>query len=390
MTLGAISPPAPGVPAGAGGISELRIPGVHAGAYLRLPTDAATALRGRDLSAVRLAYLLQRTTGDDPFQRGLAHGPYSASYVPDAGDAEQTIRRVFELPVNRSFSATAWVRVLPQTPDSTLDRLAGYRGPVRAESSGRFGGEPLWRASAALDGDPRTAWIGDYDPAHPAWIQWRAHRPAVIRALSLLPPAEPVRRPTEVRISWPGAVTGALPVGAGGRVLLPAPVRTDAMRIDVLRAAPRARRLGGRLACGRDRGATRDRWAAADETASGGDVAAPCGTVAVRVGGIEMPLSVSGPSSTFEQGTPLLARSCRSVSLAAGTIALASAPGPFAVDQLELSSPAPRPRAITAGGPGQVLNGGIDRPGVGRRCARVGHRPGVARSRRGLQPRLAS
>jgi arabinofuranan 3-O-arabinosyltransferase len=358
VTLGAISPPAPGVPAGAGGISELRIPGVHAGGYLRLPTDAATALRGRDLSAVRLAYLLQRTTGDDPFQRGLAHGPYSASYVPDAGDAEQTIRRVFELPVNRSFSATAWVGVLPQTPDSTLDRLAGYRGPVRAESSGRFGGQPLWRASRALDGDPRTAWIGDYDPAHPAWIQWRAHRPAVIRALSLLPPAEPVRRPTEVRISWPGAVTGALPVGAGGRVLLPAPVRTDAMRIDVLRAAPPP---GASAADLRAVGIAELRGIAGlpqMKQPRGATFAAPCGTVAVRVGGIEMPLSVSGPSSTFEQGTPLLARSCRSVSLAAGTIALASAPGPFAVDQLELSSPAPRPRAITAGSPGQVLNGG--------------------------------
>src|SRR5262249_35240265 len=146
---------------------------------LRLPVDAAHAVRGADLDAVRLSYLFQRTTGDDPFQRDLQHGPWSAENVYRPGDAESTIDRVFEGPASRRFAATAWVSVSPQVPDYVLDRLAGYRGGVRASSSSRFDSEPQWRASSALDGDPRTAWIGDYQSGRPAWIQW--HTPSTQR-----------------------------------------------------------------------------------------------------------------------------------------------------------------------------------------------------------------
>ena len=60
VAITSVSPPGPG------GISELRIPGVHATEQLRLPVDAARALRGADLGSVTLTYLFERTTGDHP------------------------------------------------------------------------------------------------------------------------------------------------------------------------------------------------------------------------------------------------------------------------------------------------------------------------------------
>ena len=71
------------------------------------------------------------------------------------------MRRTFDVPARRGFSATAWVSAFPQTPDDTLDRLAGYRGPVRATSSSRAAGRAAVARLAALDGDPATAWIAD-------------------------------------------------------------------------------------------------------------------------------------------------------------------------------------------------------------------------------------
>ena len=123
---------------------------------LRVPVDAAQDLRGANLERVSLDYLFERITGDNPYQRDLAHGPWSALNVRQPGDAEQQMRRVFELPAARSFTASAWVQPFSQTSDAALDRLAGYRGPVVATSSSRFDGEPQWRASRAFDGNPGT------------------------------------------------------------------------------------------------------------------------------------------------------------------------------------------------------------------------------------------
>ncbi len=59
VTLTGVSPPAAGAAASAGGISELRIPGVQAREQLRLPVDAANAVRGTALDRVTLTYLFR-------------------------------------------------------------------------------------------------------------------------------------------------------------------------------------------------------------------------------------------------------------------------------------------------------------------------------------------
>ena len=170
------------------------------------------------------------------------------------------MRRVFEVPATRQFSATAWVTPFAQTPDDALDRLVGYRGPVRATSSSRVDGEPRWRASMALDGDPQTAWIADWSAGAPPWLSVTLRSAVRVAALTLTPATVPVRRPTRVRLLWPGGSTPPLAVSAAGRVTLPQPVRARAFRLEVLERARSGGRHGRGPARGRD---CRDRRAPA-------------------------------------------------------------------------------------------------------------------------------
>src|SRR5204863_4650294 len=53
----------------AGGIREVRIPGLRPRELLRPPVLAERALTGADLSHTPLSYLFERTTADDPLRR---------------------------------------------------------------------------------------------------------------------------------------------------------------------------------------------------------------------------------------------------------------------------------------------------------------------------------
>ena len=252
VTLTDVSPPAPGATAGAGGIRELRIPGVRATEQLRAPVDAAAALLGANLDRVSLDYLFRRTTGDDPFARNPTSAPYSAGDVHDPGDAEQVMRRTFDVPARRSFTSSAWVSAFPQTPDDTLDRLAGYRGPVHAtvleQGPGPAAVARVRRArrrpGVRVDRRLRRG-------QRPPGSSGARRAPVRVTTLTLRPAAQPVRTPTLVRVTWPGGSTPALRVAAGGRVTLPRPVRAARFRIDVLRAsAPAGATAADRRAVG--------------------------------------------------------------------------------------------------------------------------------------------
>jgi hypothetical protein len=364
VSLTAVTPPRPGAVAGAGGISELRIPGVQAREALRLPLDAARALAGTNLQRVELTYLFERQTGDDPFARNLVTGPASARDVHAPGDAEQTMRRLFTVPATRRFTASAWVTPFAQTPDDALDRLAGYRGPVRATSSSRYDGEPRWRASMALDGRPATAWIADWAGPGSAWWQVTAVRPFRVSALVLTAPAPAVRRATSVRLLWPGGSAGPLAVSPAGMVALPAALRVRQLRIVVLGAqAPPGASAGDRSAVGIASITGLDGLPAIAGARPGPTFTAGCGTVALRVGGAVMALRVHGARSAFAAGQPLAASSCGApVALGAGQQLLAVSPGAFAVDELRLESPAPAAGAAPAGGVADrsaVLDSGV-------------------------------
>ncbi|MFC6707286.1 alpha-(1-_3)-arabinofuranosyltransferase domain-containing protein [Flexivirga alba] len=72
-------------------------------------------------------------------------------------DAETQLRRVISLPDERSFDATAAVRVAGSF-EAIYDRVAGLSPAVSATSSDFYFRVAANRASLAADGDPSTAW----------------------------------------------------------------------------------------------------------------------------------------------------------------------------------------------------------------------------------------
>ena len=180
----------------AGGIRELRIPGVHATEQLRLPIDAADALRGANLDRVALTYLFERTTDDQPLT---------------FGGGESVMRRVFQVPVARAFTASAWVRTFP--PDVARPTRCGA---VRARIEGRVIALRVLPASAR-GGPARAVSCG-----RPITLSAGPHLlvaqpgPYAVDALALrsAAPAAPAAR-------RPAALTGAGASGGAGQVVSP-------------------------------------------------------------------------------------------------------------------------------------------------------------------------
>lgn len=373
--------------ASAGALSEVRIPGVRATQSLRPPVLAERALAGSDLRRSPLTYLFERTTGDRPFRRGSSLGaeprglirdPNRLEWlrVRDPGDPERLIDRVFSPPAARSWDADAWVSVSPEAPDSELDRLAGYRGRARADSSGRFQGRPAFRASSAFDGSPARPWIGRLASGRAPWLRWSTPGARVIRRLTLRPPPQRIRIPTEIRLTWPGGDSGRLRVPADGSVRLPAPARARTFKLEVLRSAfapgaTRRERTRAGVAIGELGGTGMPNPHKGLRALSEG---LGCGYVSGSVAGRRIRFRVHATRAAFEAGRPLRATACGGpVSIPAGPVRLRVARGALTVDLLRLNSAAPDP-VTAAQVPGQVTD-----PGEAHRAGRDGVRLDLAR-----------
>jgi hypothetical protein len=313
---------------------------------LRPPVVLERALRGADLEASALTYLFARQTADAPGRAARLAGGEQGGDRRDAGDAEDRIERRIAPPAARTWRAEAWVRADPGAPDAALDRLAGVRGGLRAESSSRFDGLPAHRASGAFDGGAR-AWIGQWIPGRPAWLEFELGRERTLRELRLEPVAARVRRPVRVRLDADGARGPEAAVAPDGRVVLPRPVRGRAFRLHVVAAAfppgtpGRARR---RRAVGigelRAPGVPRLRVPRA------GPLLAPCGAVAVglirpgaRTLTARLPMEVRGRLEALDGGRPLRATPCgRPARLPAGPVDITALGGTLRADHLRLVS----------------------------------------------------
>jgi arabinofuranan 3-O-arabinosyltransferase len=340
--------------AGAGGIRELRIPGVRATEALRVPVLAERALAGRDLSRTGLGYVFQRTTGDDPFRRDPVSGPAGAALVRDRGDGESGLERIFAPPAARTWTADGWASAASTGADDALDRLAGFRGPERFTSSGRFESRPGWRASSAFDGTGRP-WIGAWLPGRATWLQWTTPQARSLRTLRLRP-VPGVRRPTLVRLRWDGRASDPLPVAADGSVAVPAGVRGRAFRLDVLRAAFPAGTPG----------VVKQRRAVGIAEVEGpprvtipraGALRGACGDLSGTVAGRPLRLRATGTVADLDAGKPLRMTGCGDLALPAGRQQLSLPPDALAPYLLRLRSPAPA-GAAPAAAPGRVVSAG--------------------------------
>lgn len=336
--------------AGAGGLREVEVPGVRVREALRPPVTLERALAGAPLGRSPLTYLLSRTVADAPFTQARLAGARSGGALRDAQDPERRLLRTIAPPAARAWTATAWVRADPATPDSTFDALARGDGPRAgsrgdsAESSSRFGGLPRYRASGAFDGGTR-AWVGQWIPGAPAWLAWTSRRAATLRSLTLTPAPLRVRRPTRVRLTVDGTQGPVLPV-VGGRVTLPRPVTGHRFRLDVVAAAfppgtPKALQERRAVGIGELEAPGLPRLTVPRR----GRVALPCGTAAISLGARAVRLRLTADRAALDAGRPLEATACgAAVPLPAGPVEVAGAPSPLRVDQLRLASmPATRP-----------------------------------------------
>jgi arabinofuranan 3-O-arabinosyltransferase len=355
---------------GPGGIQELRIPGVHASQILRAPVVVSKALAGRDVSHASLTYLFSRTTGDDPFRRDRYVDEPGLANLEDRQDAEKAIHRLVFTPTQRTYAVDARVQPAADSSDAFLDRLTGtHTGGATFTSSSRFHNAPGYRASSAFDGDPATAWVGlwirPYQPL--PWIAWTTRRPVRVSRLTLAPARLPVRRPTAVRLSWPGGSTATLPVGADGSVRLPTAVRARSFRLTIVSAAfPDGLTARQRATRGIGIGTLSVPGVAAVSMPQAGPLHSVCGDARVSVAGHVVPLHLTGTIAQLNASQALVARSCGgTATMGSGVQYVNVLRGPIAVDLLRLHSPAPVPLALTAAQTAQVTApGSINRYSV--------------------------
>jgi hypothetical protein len=204
---------------GPGAIAELRISGVGVRERLRPPVVATRALAGADLRHAPLAFLFERTTGNDPFHRRARIDPnstsvpsgdsQSAALVAAAGDGETSIARRFELPAARSWRADGWVTVAPG------QKWAGSRrcGAVEARVSVSGMSAPLpMRVTGAGKGRPLRARPCGEPVSLPAGVATLTTRDGSLRA-DLLRLRSPAPRP----LPAPAAPGRVLDPGNDGR-----------------------------------------------------------------------------------------------------------------------------------------------------------------------------
>ncbi|HUZ84508.1 MAG TPA: alpha-(1-_3)-arabinofuranosyltransferase family protein, partial [Gaiellales bacterium] len=346
----------------AGGLAEVRVPGVHVGELLRPPVLAEQALQGVDLSHTPLTYVFQRTTADSPLTRGPApsrvvtHGSRlqaEATLITGAQDAETEIARRIDPPAARNWTVSGLATVAPGAGDPALDVLAGTRtAGASFSSSGRLEGLARYRASSAFDGSTQTAWVAPIGPYQPAWIQWSSPRPHTIRRLRLTPTVLPVQFPTRVAVSGDGAQPVTVPVASNGVVQLRKPLRGRSFRLGIVAAAGSSRPAVG-IAEISGPGVPRVQ-AGASRT-----VRSICGQEAATIGGHAVKLRLSGSVSALDSGEPLSLSACGSpVALGAGPVDVTIAGSSTRPLLASLRSPAPNPVAQTAAAAGRVTSAG--------------------------------
>ena len=206
---------------GNGGLREIRIPGVKLRESLRPPVlGRAGARRAATPSRVGLTYLFERTTADAPFRRDRQTGSPLLELAKNRTDAEDQIDRVVFAPAARSYEAERLGA--PGGRRARLDARPPRRAARRGRASTRRAASTTCRrhrASSAFDADPDTAWIGIWAPpaaAQPVDLRGGPPGRSWCRACGWSRRALAVRRPTRVRLSWPGGATPPLDVGADG------------------------------------------------------------------------------------------------------------------------------------------------------------------------------
>ena len=328
-----------------GGLAEVRIPGVRVTEALRLPTRLATIAAGRDLSHSPFDIVTERVTADFPRRVGRPSGVATALDPLNMVDAEPGIRRIVTLPAARTFTASGWASVTPAASDSAIDTLAGVPRSNAYDSSARFEGVPINRASSAFDQNPRTAWISEFTTSAPPWIRWTGSKAIAVKSLVLRRLPGRFLKPTNVNVATPAGGFD-LKVRRGGVVVLPRELVTRSLKVTVTGVARLRRTV---------RGARVPRSVALSELSvagvpavhprRSGPFSGACGAPSIASGGRQISTVVSGNLAALDAGAALRLKGCGTAQglrlLKGANLVAATAGRLFAVDSLRLHSSAP-------------------------------------------------
>jgi len=183
------------------GLAEVRVAGARATELIDLPSDLLAG-HGAALANDRLVVVMTR-------QR--------VAPFPPRQDPETSLARSFVLPATRTFTLTGTARINALVPDDVIDRLVGRQqaSGIVAYSKGRLPGDLRATASAALDGNPATAWSPGFGASSQvgSWVHVDLPKPVTFDHLDLQVVAD--RRhsvPTSLTIATEnGSATVTLP-----------------------------------------------------------------------------------------------------------------------------------------------------------------------------------
>ncbi|MEI6793527.1 MAG: discoidin domain-containing protein, partial [Actinomycetes bacterium] len=352
------------------GIDEVSIPGLHVTEALRLPTRLASIASGQALTRSPIDVVLERVTADFPFRAGKSTGVAFGLDPVEMADAEPGLRRLVSLPTARRFVASGWAAVAATAPDSAIDTLVGMGTANHYDSSNRFEGVPINRASSAFDGNPRTAWITEYNGFENPSIRWHGMAEIPVRRIILHRLPGNFLNPLRVTVATPlGGFD--LPVRAGGEVLLPVAVTTNQLTITIRAVRrPRTIRKGERAPKAIALSSIDVPGLPAATPERVGRFDSGCGAASVSAHGRSMPLAVVGDVRALDSGRALAFTSCGSRSwldLSKGSNLVSVNPGPiFTVDSIRLHGAAvSRPGPITVGMTGISPGGKVSLSGPG-------------------------
>jgi arabinofuranan 3-O-arabinosyltransferase len=149
------------------GLAELDVAGARVDEVLRLPTDLLAHAGDADRSLTVVLTRQRSNPGD-----------------PNRSDEEPALKRTFSLPSARTFTVGGTARISPVAADDAVDRLTGVTGVV-ARSDARLPGDLGARASAAVDGDPDTAWSTGLGDQVGHWLEVETPAPVTVDHLDL-------------------------------------------------------------------------------------------------------------------------------------------------------------------------------------------------------------
>ena len=343
------------------GFAEIGLAGIEIEEFIRPPVDMVDHL-GPDLDHHRLSYVLQR----------LRNNPAE----PVRQDEEPALKRIIDLPADRSFALTGDVRLSPTADDRTIDLVLGVPGAddggATVTASDRLAGDLAFRGRSAVDGDPDTAWTTPFARPEGQWVSIEHPEPVRIEQLDLVVVADE-------RHSTPTRITITADDGSSQSVTLPPiaaadelgtvvetpvtiePITTREVRVTIDEVQPLTTiDWYSNLPVTMPVAIAELGLPQTEVKASGSEeVLAECRDDLLTVDGEEVPVVLDGSVADALARRPLALRSCSGdqLDLVAGRHHLVSSTGHLEgldVDRLVLRSPAPDPMAVVSEPPPAV------------------------------------